>query len=640
MRYRPRLLPVALFLLALACTANAQSKEARPAAPGKNATDNSKPARNADAERATKERRSQARSLLVSLASDARTFQDQSLRARSLARIADVLWEVDPEQGRVLFRKAWEAAEVADLESDAKLQEEVRQQKTKTGGSFAINLPPNLRREVLRLAARRDRVLSEEFLEKLKAQKQEAANAPASTRLTSSDLSEALSQRLSLALELVSAGDVERGLQFADVALGIVGKETINFLSSLREKDAVAADLRYASLLARTNGNMEADANTVSLLSSYLFTPHLFVTFSPGGVSSSSTSSSNTPPNVTPELRSAFFQTASGVLLRPQLPPDQDQTTSGIEGKYLVIKRLLPLFQQFASPDLAEAMRGQLDALNAVMPESARQSQSEWVGRGLTPEPLADREQAILDRIDRAKTSADRDGLYVQLAFTASGRGDMRARDFVSKIEESELRTRAQAYIDPALAMSNIAKKRTEEPLELARTGDLTHFQKSWVLFECAKLLMKTDRDKALELIEDTASEARRIDVSDPDRPRALMAVANVLLLLDPPRAWDATFEAVKAANSAEGFTGEDGEMSLKFQSKGHSSVHSNGVPDFDVAGIFGQLANLDFDRAVQLTRGFSGEAPRASATIAIARAVIDPKKPKVAIAQEAKPAN
>src|SRR4051794_2338717 len=67
-----------------------------------------------------KERRARARSLLVALASDARTFHDQTLRARSLARIADALWKVDAEQGRLMFRKAWEAAEVADQESDQK----------------------------------------------------------------------------------------------------------------------------------------------------------------------------------------------------------------------------------------------------------------------------------------------------------------------------------------------------------------------------------------------------------------------------------------------------------------------------------------------------------------------------------------
>ena len=99
------------------------------------------------------------------------------MRARSLARIADALWQVDAEQGRLLFRKAWEAAEVADQESDRKLQEEISQQKTRTGGGYAINLPPNVRREVLKLAARRDRVLGEEFLEKFKTQKLEAANS-------------------------------------------------------------------------------------------------------------------------------------------------------------------------------------------------------------------------------------------------------------------------------------------------------------------------------------------------------------------------------------------------------------------------------------------------------------------------------
>jgi len=65
----------------------------------------------------------------------------------------------------------------------------------------------------------------------------------------------------------------------------------------------------------------------------------------------------------------------------------------------------------------------------------------------------------------------------------------------------------------------------------------------------------------------------------------------------------------------------------LKFQSKGQSSVNTNDIADFDLAGIFGDLANQDYDRAVELARGFQGEGPRAVATIAIARAVLEPKK-------------
>ncbi len=109
-------------------------------------------------------RRQQARSLLIALSTDARAFHEQTLRARSLARIADALWTVDAEQGRLMFRKAWEAAEIADRESDLKLQEDIRQQQAKTGRSgYALSLPPSLRREVLRLAARKDRALGEEF---------------------------------------------------------------------------------------------------------------------------------------------------------------------------------------------------------------------------------------------------------------------------------------------------------------------------------------------------------------------------------------------------------------------------------------------------------------------------------------------
>jgi hypothetical protein len=148
-----------------------------------------------------------------------------------------------------------------------------------------------------------------------------------------------------------------------------------------------------------------------------------------------------------------------------------------------------------------------------------------------------------------------------------------------------------------------------------------------WVLTRTAKDMATTDKEKAGELVEMAGTEARRIDVSDPARAQGLIAVANALKAVDPPRAWDATFDAVKAANSADGFTGEDGLMVLKFQSKGGSSVHTSDVPEFNLEGIFRDLADQDYDRAVELARGFQGEGPRATATIAIARAILDPKK-------------
>ena len=130
-----------------------------------------------------------------------------------------------------------------------------------------------------------------------------------------------------------------------------------------------------------------------------------------------------------------------------------------------------------------------------------------------------------------------------------------------------------------------------------------------------------------MELIDQATYEAQRLEPSDPALPRALIAVANALTVLDTPRVWDATFDAVKAANSAEGFTGEDGELVLRFQSKGHASIRNKYVAEFDLDGIFRDLATQNYDRAVELARGFQAEGPRAVATIAIARAILQPKK-------------
>jgi tetratricopeptide (TPR) repeat protein len=621
----PRIAPLSLLLCLSVLPVDGQTgPETRSSVQPKSTP--AKAAAAADAEQQLRTRRSQARSLLIALSTDARTFHDQTLRARSLARIADALWTVDAEQGRLLFRKAWEAAEVADQDSDRKLQDEIQQQKSKTGGGFAVNLPPNLRREVLRLVARRDRALGEEFLEKLKAQQVDSAR----NTLRPGRLEESLNQRLGVARGLLQVGEIERALEFADPALTVVAIDTINFLVDLRDKDATAADRRYAALLGSSATNPQADANTVSLLGSYIFTPRLYVMFTGNGVNTSQMAQKITPAEVSPELRNAFFQSAASILLRPLPQPGQEQPqgTAGLDGKFLVIKRLLPFFEQFAPAGMAESLRAQLNALNAIVSDETRRRDDEWINRGVRPErPIEDREQALLDRIDRAKTSQERDSLYIQLAQMAAGRGEMKARDYVSKVDDTEIRKQVQGYIDGQLANYFVEKKQTDKALEIVDKGDLTHLHKVWVLTRSAKELAATDKDKATELIETASAEARRIDVSDPALPQALIGVANAVKVVDAPRVWDATFDAVKAANSAQGFTGEDAVMVLKFQSKGGSSVNTNDAPEFNLEGIFKDLADQDYERAVELARGFEAEGPRAVATIAIARAVLDPKK-------------
>lgn len=589
-------------LMFIACPAPAQS----PATQSKtNPAGRNKVNAKTESDRMANERRAQARLLLISLAADARTFRDLKLRARSLMRIADVLWTIDAEQGRTLFRKAWEAAETAD-----------ENQESYTLGEG----PLNIRGEVLAVSAKHDRLLAEEFLQKLKADQKELKDESPSDDVWA--LPEAQHRRLNLAASLLRSGDKERALQFADPVLGSVTISTLTFLTQLREYDAPAADQRYAVLLAKTGDNVLADANTISLLSSYIFTPQAYVIFNSQGIVGTVGMPPVVPPaNVSQQLRLAFFQTAAGVLLRPQPPPELDQGTTGI-GKYLAVKHLIPFFDRYAPKEIATAMRAQLNSL-----ASSPVPQGEDEAASTENKSLPDREESLLDQVEAAKTSDERDELYFKLALLALSKNDLKARDYASKIDESGLRRRAQAWVDWGLAIGAIKSKKTEAALELAHTGELTHIQRVWILTQSAKLLAKTDRQKASSLLDDATAAVRRIDDSDADRPRGLLAIANALRLVEPSLAWDAIFDAVKAANSVEGFTGEDGALILNVNSRSQMWSRKEANPDFDIEGIFGEVANTDYERTIQLARGFQGEEPRASATIAIARSLINEKR-------------
>jgi hypothetical protein len=603
-------------LMLFARPAPGQSSAIQPKAPLNASSD--KAAAKAEAARILEGRRLQARSLLFSLSGEARRFRDQTLRARSLARIADALWGVDVEQGRALFREAWEAAEKGDQESQAY---------------------PRLRREVLSLAARHDDALAEEFLQKLKNDQQQTTtngstgNSPQSGKSLWS-LPDALEKRLGLAKDLLSTGDVERALQFADPVLGNVTISTVEFLTLLREKDPAAADRRYAGMMGNTRVNPLADANTVSLLSSYIFTPHMYVIFDANGSASSSVMRVSFPAaSVAPQQRLAFFQTAYSVLMRPQL--EQGRSATGIAGKYMALKRLLPLFEQYAPPEITQGVRGLFESLSSQLSDGVRQGEDEWVQKGITPErPFVNQERSLLDDVDRAKTSGERDQLYFRLALLALDNDEAKARDYVDKIDGTAFRERARAWVDWHLAAGAVEKKKVEKALEIAKGGELTHIQRVWIFTQSAKLLATPERDKSLSLLDEARAEARLIDRADADRPRALLAVASALRLVEPSRVPDAISDAIEAANFAEDFTGEDGVLTLTVNSESEILRKTEAVPDFDVRGIFGEMANMDFERAVQLAGDLKGEASHANAIIAIARAMLT-DKPQAAPAKQ-----
>ena len=101
-----------------------------------------------------------------------------------------------------------------------------------------------------------------------------------------------------------------------------------------------------------------------------------------------------------------------------------------------------------------------------------RSEDDDGLQRGLVPERSSgDIEKSLLDRIDRAKTADERDGLYLQLAVRTADKGDMRARDFTDKIDNMELRNQAKPYVDMTLAINVIEKKELKRHLPWLQSG-------------------------------------------------------------------------------------------------------------------------------------------------------------------------
>ena len=100
--------------------------------------------------------------------------------------------------------------------------------------------------------------------------------------------------------------------------------------------------------------------------------------------------------------------------------------------------------------------------------------------------------------------------------------------------------------------------------------------------------------------------------------------MATGLVQADRVRAWEIIDEAIRAANSAEGFTGEDSQVSARLQTSSMVVVMNAAAEDFDLLGAFKALAHDDLLRAVQLAKNLTGESPRAVATLAIARSVLE----------------
>jgi hypothetical protein len=557
------------------------------------------------------QRRATALSMLQSLAIEARSYRDEPLRARVQARIADVIWTQDKEEARSLFRRAWDVAHALDEASSTANSPGRRP----TSGSVPIQPRIRLRREILQLVARRDAKLAEEFLVQM------TNKDPAETKLGAGLVSPAENaERLMLAGQLLAANNIERALQFADPALTYISERSISFLVELRDKNSAAADQRFLSLLLNADRDASSDANTVSMLTSYVFTPSVYLSVLRNGSPFGNTYPARATPEINPTLRRTFFEVTARILLRPL--PQIDESTAGRAGTHFIASRLLPLFQQFA-PDLVGPISAQLTSMGADVAQKTSSTGDIALNRGLNGTNRPSFDDELKERLDRARNVDERDKAYAHAAISAADAADPQARDFVDKIEDPETRKGVKTFVDYMLIRSLIRNKKADEALSQVRKTDLPLTLRSQFLTGIGMIFIKNDRTRAVELFNEALTNARRLEQTS-DQAYLLLALLRQFSAIDRVRTWELVSETTKAANRIADFTGENGQTAFTLEGKFSIRLTTELATPSDLAEVFEQLAHENFYQALDASKAFTGDSPKAIATIAIGRAVLD----------------
>lgn len=579
-----------------------------------------KTARASDAERTKEARLAFAIQLVSSLADDARSFKDNSLRVRVQARAADTLWNVDRPRARMLFERSWEAAQSVDQEGQRNAAAERQRYLSGRGGTGFIPKPPNLRGEVLRLVSGRDRALAETFLAKMDEENKRDAEDNKTQTFDSVEPPAATTQRLQVARQLLESGELEKSVAFAVPGLTRATSPGIIFLVVLRQKSAPRADQLFNIMLDRTAIDPLSDATSISLLSSYAFTPSVLVTSTRDGLLMNPWTDTLPPPQLAPTLRGKFFAVASQTLLRPVSRAELELTSAGIAGTYFTIKRLLPLFEQH-EPEMAAALRAKLNMLSDGV-DPVPEQQRAFTNAGLTSK--TEESNDFEARLERAATIAERNSLYALAAREAVMKNDLKAREYANAIEDNELKAAVRTFVDFILVSKALEQKDTEKTLQLIRSGTLTPLQRCWSYAEVAASLKSKAPEQATELIREATEEAEHIAVSSPESAQAWIMIARRAAEVDPSRRWPSALDAVKALNKANDYTGEENDIVVHFQTRKESVAMHIATPSAGLAGLFRSLAEDDIYQSASLAKSVTSEGPRATALLATARLVFE----------------
>lgn len=550
--------------------------------------------------------------LLEQLADQARASENLAFAVRAQSHAAALLWPLDPEQARAIYRRAFGSLQrpSSELQNGSSKDE-----RAAVSESVAKPQSRQLSRELLIQIASRDPELAEQLARNLIESSEitsvdSASNAtnppaPEQPQTPVRDSSERRELLMSAAFQIVDR-DPQQAMAFAQMSLALgVSPNFARLLTMLRNVDQERADLLFSNALERLQQTERPALADIHTLGAYVLTT----------------------------VNSPSSRPLSKALVVRFLNFGIDQITQ--RDVYSLARAGDESTVYFISRQLTElATRYQIDRLGELQRYLIGAGYDSTCEEAIDPGLLEVSAPSDITRDAREATDASqRNALYARAALAWLGQADMKeAQAAALKITEGATRDRVLIQI----ARGYVSDGKSEDALLVVRRiGDIVARVDGLVLLG-ANASASKDKARAVELLSEAEDGILKASPTI-DRARALVKIANGFSRLDAMRTFNALESAVAAIN----------EIIRQQDSKETSSQAAppSKLEELVSAGFEDALTTLaaaDFDRALLLAQQLDGEEAPVLAQLAVLRGGLVEKQTSEAVigAQESEGGN
>ena len=508
--------------------------------------------------------------------------------------------------------------------------------KLKNAKSSQRPSPDALLQKLIQATASFDRKLARNYtnryLGEAPAQKGEPAT-PAQSLSQQADLN------MLLALQLIET-DPALSVRIAQKAVAVaVTVRTLEFLGTLRKKDAGLANAFFPTALQSVTARRGTDINELLLLYTYVFSPTRVLWLTPQGIVLRQIPGYQKVAEdypVDPRLAQQFLQASAQILLAdPQQRQGDLIAGTGTAGDLYLLHLIKPQAAKY-TPKLLGPISEQADLLAGYLQSeqySRLQSDVEKLsrvqngpGEGTTND--ASSVESILSRAEALPPSAKRDYLYYMAAIAAIRKKQYdTAEDIVEKVS-AESRAKIKEFIGFSIAQQSVSDRQFERAEQWAeRDTDLT--RRAYLLALIASALLDDDNKdyvRATALLNEVERLAPKLDATR-ERISVFLREAEIYSRFDIPRASEALRLACKVANGSEGLTGNS-KVTRQIEIGDFGFFYEMFNDNVSLSQTLSRLAFSDFYGTLSTVRELQNRAFRLRAVISLCGGVLTREQP------------